>query len=1042
MEDLSMRMNATELLDELGWLRRLARSLVGPVGAEEDLVQETWLAASRVEGGVTRAWLVATLRNLAASLQRRESRLRRREGAAARPELIDAESLLERNELFGVVLEQLRSLEMPFRSVLLLIYQEGLSVREAAERMGTPVDTLRWQHREGLARLRQTLDGKNGRQDHDWRAAFLPLLKLPSTDLISGGSALGTAAKTLSLLAGVTMTWKLTTVAVVAGLAGMFAIFGADESAPLPFVGTPPANEAVADAPESMSLEELDRPEASRQVVDSTPFVARGMSASVAPTSGATLEVTVVTAVGTPVAGARVWAGDTPDPVDAFWETNPMGLAVIPLGEDESATVSSSAPGLFGNSNYFLVHSGGEVRVVLFPDADIRVLIVDQEGQPLEGVPVSRGGKYKPKVYAQTGPEGIAVLRHILDPFKFNRQGRDFTVGPAVLLRDSVHVTVARDHVPSEPVRIVMPPTGELNIRVLDSKGRLNSEAKEVDLFRDPNPGVARNVLELTAMAKTIRWDGISIAVKGGVAHVPFVGLGLNIVAEARQAEPTESTFGFGLGPQGVDEREELDLRPLDVAPVLTGIALHPDGRVMKNRLLKGRISLISRAKAEAALFEVQTDEYGSFSIVVEKNLSKQWAAMEWRKVEIEAPLASPFDRSFFSTALPDSIHAGDNYIGEAYMQDDVPFVLGHAVDSDGKPVEISYADVWIRSDVDGSLSRILYDARLTITGDAFGFFGDYLESDLENGEYYELMVMADDRPRIYTRVSLGPDDREFVFEDGASVDGSVIVQKGDLPTNYIAYFYILDDRGKRLERGQASLFQNGDFVLTGLTKVLGEVEIRPVGSRKVAALIPGILPGLESAEQQELLQGIDIRPVLLDYRLAVIDEQGREIDAAFFDSPDVPYATRDDEYYSLRWSLDRQRLEGKVTAPGYKSVDVVLLPGDQSVVMSRGLEVIVRPSALPTLPQDAEFLVVLDAVDIDEVVQLQPLGDGSFRGFLSGSGEYRVRGRLFHRAVLLNELPFTVDPYASIEVLDQVLTQDFEVPIDVQVFEDSLPLE
>ncbi|MFT4711237.1 MAG: hypothetical protein ACI8Q9_002378, partial [Planctomycetota bacterium] len=189
-------------------------------------------------------------------------------------------------------------------------------------------------------------------------------------------------------------------------------------------------------------------------------------------------------------------------------------------------------------------------------------------------------------------------------------------------------------------------------------------------------------------------------------------------------------------------------------------------------------------------------------------------------------------------------------------------------------------------------------------------------------------------------------------------------------------------------------------------------------------------------------LQGIDIRPVLLDYRLTVIDEQGREIDAAFFDSPDVPYATRDDEYYSLRWSLDRQRLEGKVTAPGYKSVDVVLLPGDQSVVMSRGLEVIVRPSALPTLPQDAEFLVVLDAVDIDEVVQLQPLGDGSFRGFLSGSGEYRVRGRLFHRAVLLNELPFTVDPYASIEVLDQVLTQDFEVPIDVQVFEDSLPLE
>lgn len=80
MDDLNMRLSANEFLAEFGWLRRLARSLVGGVGAEEDLIQETWLAAARVEGGVLRPWLVGTLRRLAARWHRGESRQRRREG--------------------------------------------------------------------------------------------------------------------------------------------------------------------------------------------------------------------------------------------------------------------------------------------------------------------------------------------------------------------------------------------------------------------------------------------------------------------------------------------------------------------------------------------------------------------------------------------------------------------------------------------------------------------------------------------------------------------------------------------------------------------------------------------------------------------------------------------------------------------------------------------------------------------------------------------------------------------------------------------------
>src|SRR5262245_36411768 len=80
-----------ELLDDAGWIRRLARSLVDAEHGAEDVAQQTLLAALRRAPKDPKRlgpWLVRVARNAARTWKRRDERVSRRERTAARPETI------------------------------------------------------------------------------------------------------------------------------------------------------------------------------------------------------------------------------------------------------------------------------------------------------------------------------------------------------------------------------------------------------------------------------------------------------------------------------------------------------------------------------------------------------------------------------------------------------------------------------------------------------------------------------------------------------------------------------------------------------------------------------------------------------------------------------------------------------------------------------------------------------------------------------------------------------------------------------------------
>lgn len=152
------------LLEQRGWLRALARSLVREDDAD-DLLQEAWLAAlgTRTKARRSlRAWFTGLARNAAPGLRRPAALDLERERDVG--ELPATDGLVARAELQEHLSACVRRLREPYRSTVLLHYFEGLTLEEVGRRMGVPGSTVRTRLARALAELR----GKLGRERETW----------------------------------------------------------------------------------------------------------------------------------------------------------------------------------------------------------------------------------------------------------------------------------------------------------------------------------------------------------------------------------------------------------------------------------------------------------------------------------------------------------------------------------------------------------------------------------------------------------------------------------------------------------------------------------------------------------------------------------------------------------------------------------------------------------------------------------------------------------------------------------------------------------
>jgi len=200
-----MRETAPEiLLRHAGFVRGLARALTRDEHETDDAVQQTWVAAlSRPPqtGRPVRPWLAAVVRNAVRRLRRDAARRQGRERRTARSAAVaPTATLVGREEILRLVVEEVVGLREPYRETVLLHYYEGLSYAEIATRRGVALETVRSQLKRARSQLRSRLDRRcNGVAS--WLPALAALVgarEVAASPVAMGGLVMGFHAKVLT----------------------------------------------------------------------------------------------------------------------------------------------------------------------------------------------------------------------------------------------------------------------------------------------------------------------------------------------------------------------------------------------------------------------------------------------------------------------------------------------------------------------------------------------------------------------------------------------------------------------------------------------------------------------------------------------------------------------------------------------------------------------------------------------------------------------------------------------------------------------------
>lgn len=195
MEDVRRGDELEKLISELSWVKRLATALVRNESDAEDLVQETWLLATKhapTDGRPLKPWLSRVVLNLVRMRSRASKRRVARE-VAVEP---SAEQSLKPDELVGrvqaqrIVADEVLRLAEPYRNTVLLHYFEDLSSAEIARRSGVPEGTVRRRLKFALDELRSRLHAEERKTGLAVIAVLAPFA-IKQSAASAGGAALG-----------------------------------------------------------------------------------------------------------------------------------------------------------------------------------------------------------------------------------------------------------------------------------------------------------------------------------------------------------------------------------------------------------------------------------------------------------------------------------------------------------------------------------------------------------------------------------------------------------------------------------------------------------------------------------------------------------------------------------------------------------------------------------------------------------------------------------------------------------------------------------
>jgi RNA polymerase sigma-70 factor (ECF subfamily) len=172
------------LLSHARWVEGFARALVRDDA--EDVAQDAWIAAIQkppAAAASPRPWLATVMRNVARMRFRSSARREARESEIIADAPPTPAELTARMELQRRLASAVLALDEAQRSIVVLVFYEGMTPADAARRLDIPATTLRSRLRVALETMRKHLDAEEGGDRSRWKLALAPLVMMPHTHM-------------------------------------------------------------------------------------------------------------------------------------------------------------------------------------------------------------------------------------------------------------------------------------------------------------------------------------------------------------------------------------------------------------------------------------------------------------------------------------------------------------------------------------------------------------------------------------------------------------------------------------------------------------------------------------------------------------------------------------------------------------------------------------------------------------------------------------------------------------------------------------------
>lgn len=622
-------------------------------------------------------------------------------------------------------------------------------------------------------------------------------------------------------------------------------------------------------------------------------------------------------------------------------------------------------------------NSPDELELVLEPDLEVRALVLDADDHPVANAQVSwliwYSDDARAAISARTGTDGVARLRHLQLRLPA-REGTRHTLALAMPGGTDAQVTFDPAAPPSEPLLLRLPPTGRVEVEVLDADGTPFADGTEVLLqpvisererarFWDDDSPHARDQ------------DGMSRAwTQGGIARFEHVGLGVRLEALARHAELRTYIAVESDGLRQAGEQLRIVLRLAEAPTGLKARLLRPDGSTIAG----ARINTVLRGDGNSQDRTLTSDDEGRIRLPFDERKFAPHAVRGWWLTHTDGGLTSVL---VARVPLVDALGPGDRDLGDVVLGAGGRIADGHVVNESGDPVSGAAVRIW-----PAGVATIGGPAMPSGVAGATGDDGAFSFQGAATGDAWFLQARKGDASSAATAVHAGASGVEIVLPQVEQRVIGRLLLDNDIPFDLLQ----ADWRQSEPQGGmiRVTLHEDGALVCKDPPAGVGDFTLRGRHGNFILASVPAIT--LDAAPDPRL-DPLDLRGMLRHHEIAVTGPAERtpgRLAADFGHEASVV-----ESYLSnpLRFITPSKHEAITIYAPQAAATRVLLTGGRSEVHLATGISV--RWELLGEDWRDAGARVMVSPAQRSFLYgyecELDTLGVGS--GYLPGPGVYRV---------------------------------------------------